>query len=81
MALIQIRDVPEETYEVIRRRARQAGQSIQKYMLAQVIELAREPTNAEIIEEIERDLGQRPPLAVDTDELLADLEEGRNRWQ
>ena len=34
MALIQIRDVPEETYETIRRRARAAGQSIQAYMLA-----------------------------------------------
>ena len=42
MALIQIRDVPEDVYETIRRRARRNGQSIQKYMLAQITEAARQ---------------------------------------
>ncbi len=77
MALIQIRDVPESTYETIRRRARQAGQSIQAYMLARTIELAERPTTAEVIADIERKLGQRPPLEVDTELLLEDIRSGR----
>ena len=77
MAIIQIRDVPEETYEVIRRRARKAGQSIQAYMRARVIELAAQPTPAEVIAEIEAELASRPPLIVDVDELLADIDSDR----
>ncbi|CAN5839002.1 hypothetical protein BH18ACT2_BH18ACT2_03800 [soil metagenome] len=77
MALIQIRDVPDDTYETIRRRARQAGQSIQKYMLAQVIELAAEPTTAEVIAEIEAELATRPPLEIDVEQLLRDRDADR----
>ncbi len=77
MALIQIRDVPEDAYEIIRRRARRAGQSIQAYMLARVIELSRRPTPSEVLAELESDLAGRPPLEVDTDALLADRDTGR----
>ncbi|HET9842684.1 MAG TPA: hypothetical protein VFQ01_11825 [Nocardioides sp.] len=44
MATIQIRDLPEDAYEEIRRRARRAGRSIQSYMRLQVIELAAHPS-------------------------------------
>ncbi len=47
MATIQIRELPEDTYETIRRRARAAGQSIQAYMRDQVVELAARPTKDE----------------------------------
>jgi hypothetical protein len=77
MALIQIRDVPEDVYETIRRRARQAGQSIQAYMLARITELGRQPTPAEVIASLKADLADRPHLAVDTDALLADRDQGR----
>ncbi len=77
MALIQIRDVPEETYETIRRRARAAGQSIQKYMLAQVVELASRPTQADLIERVRDELSSRPPLKVDVEALLRDRDAGR----
>lgn len=77
MALIQIRDVPEDVYEAIRRRARGAGQSIQAYMLARTIEIGRRPTPSEVLENIEVDLRSRPPLAVDTDLLLDDRDSGR----
>ena len=70
IAIIQIRDVPEETYEVIRRRARKAGQSIQAYMLARTVEFASRPTPAEVIAEIEADLATRPPLELGTQEIL-----------
>jgi antitoxin FitA len=77
MALIQIRDVPEDVYDTIRRRARRAGQSIQAYMLARTIELGRRPTPNEVIDELESDLRNRSPLAVDTEALLADRDRGR----
>lgn len=47
MATIQIRELPEETYETIRRRARASGQSIQSYMRDQVIEIAGRRTKDE----------------------------------
>lgn len=71
MALIQIRDVPEDVYETIRRRARRAGQSIQAYMLARTVEIGRRPTPDDVVADLESDLARRRPLAVDTDTLLA----------
>jgi hypothetical protein len=48
-------------------------------MLARTIELARRPTPAEVLAELEPDLAGRPPLAIDTAELLADRDAGRAR--
>ncbi|MFP5019941.1 FitA-like ribbon-helix-helix domain-containing protein [Pseudonocardia phyllosphaerae] len=48
MATIQIREIPEDVYEVIRRRARAAGRSIQSYMREVVIETAARPTPGEV---------------------------------
>lgn len=53
MATIQVRELPEESYEVLRRRARRAGQSLQAYMRDQLVELAGRPTKAEAVERIE----------------------------
>jgi plasmid stability protein len=53
MATIQVRELPEELYEVLRRRARGAGQSMQAYMRDQLVALAGRPTKEEAIEEIE----------------------------
>lgn len=48
MATIQVRDIPEADYEVLRRRARAAGQSIQAYMRDRVRELAQRPSPDEL---------------------------------
>jgi hypothetical protein len=77
MPLIQIRDVPEDVYETIRRRARQSGQSIQAYMLARTIEIGRRPTPADVIADLEADLQRRPSLAVDTAAVIADRDTDR----
>jgi antitoxin FitA len=53
MATIQVREVPEDLYEVLRRRARRAGQSLQAYMRDQVLALAERPAKDEAIEQIE----------------------------
>lgn len=49
MATIQIREIPEEAYEVIRCRARAAGRSIQSYMRELVVEIAGQPTADEAL--------------------------------
>lgn len=77
MALIQIRDVPEDVYETIRLRARRAGQSIQAYMLARTIEMGRRPTPREVLADLEADLGERPPLAIDAETVISDRDAGR----
>jgi antitoxin FitA len=72
MPLIQIRDVPEDVYETIRRRARRSGQSIQAYMLARTIEIGRRPAPADVLADLESDLSTRRPLAVDAEQVVAD---------
>jgi len=76
MALIQIHDVPEDVYETIRRRARRNGQSIQKYMLAQITEAARQDDLDEVVAEIERLKREMPGFTVDVEQLLADRDSG-----
>ncbi len=73
MATIQVREVPEEHYEVLRRRARRAGQSMQAYMRGQIVGLAAQPTKNEAIEEIEavlRLLSAREPSVAS---IVADV--------
>jgi antitoxin FitA len=74
MATIQVREVPEELYEVLRRRARRAGQSMQAYMRDQLVAMAQRPTKEEAIEEIEAILdriGNKGPSCASLVEDLA----------
>lgn len=73
MATIQIRDVPEATYETIRLRARRAGQSIQAFMRDQVIAFASQPTKAEAVAAIEATLGRDNRPDGDIRTILDDL--------
>lgn len=75
MATIQIREIPESAYEVIRRRARADGQSIQAYMRERVVEMAGRPTKAEAVENLEAALDGLG--AVDTASIVADVEADR----
>lgn len=73
MATIQIREIPEGAYEVIRERARASGRSIQAYMRDVVVELARRPTTEEVLARMERvRSGSDTPGATD-ESILADL--------
>ena len=56
MPTIQIRDVPEDVHRVYRARAAAAGQSLQEYLRAELVEGARLQDPREIAAEIERDL-------------------------
>jgi antitoxin FitA len=77
MATIQVREIPEEAYEVLRRRARRAGQSMQAYMRDQVIALASRPTKEEALAAIEATLQRAgitksPDVESIVDDVVAD---------
>lgn len=47
---VQIKNVPPEVHQVLRRRASTAGQSLQEYLLAQLTRQAQEETVDEVLE-------------------------------
>ncbi len=50
MASIQIKDVPDATHAVLRRRAAAARQSLQEYLLTRLIDEASQPTVDEVLD-------------------------------
>ncbi len=73
MATIQIREIPEDAYEVIRKRARGAGRSIQSYMRDWVIEFAGHPTTEEALAAMEIALAAADSPGATRESILADL--------
>ncbi len=56
MATIQIRDVPDDVHRVHRRRAAEAGMSLQEFLLTELIDSARARTPAEVVAEVDQQL-------------------------
>ncbi|MDQ3710208.1 MAG: antitoxin, partial [Actinomycetota bacterium] len=56
MATIQIRDVPDDVHRIHRRRAAEAGMSLQEFLLAELVDSARARTPAEVIAEVAQQL-------------------------
>lgn len=52
MATIQIRDVPDDVHRVYRRRAAEAGMSLQEYLRAELTRRAATKTPAELVAEV-----------------------------
>ncbi len=78
MATIQVRDIPDDTYETLRSLAKGAGQSLQSYMRQQVIELARHSaTKAEMFAEMRALMAVDGGSGVTVEGILADLHEDR----
>jgi len=50
MPSVQIKDVPDETHAVLRRRAAAAHQSLQEYLRSRLIEEASTPTLEEVLD-------------------------------
>jgi antitoxin FitA len=73
MATIQVREIPEDLYEVLRRRARRSGQSMQAYMHDQITDLAKRPTKEEAVEQIEAVLSRAGTPEPKAASVLADL--------
>jgi len=72
---IQIKDVPTATHAVLRRRAANAHQSLQEYLLARLIAEASAPTLDEVLDRAGGRAGGELPLA----QAVADLEGDRGR--
>ena len=56
MATIQIRDVPDDVHRTYRRRAAEAGMSLQEFLLSDLVAGARTQTPAEVVTQIEQQL-------------------------
>jgi antitoxin FitA len=72
MPSVQIKDVPEQTHAVLRRRAAAAHQSLQEYLRARLIEEASEPTLDEVLDRAGGRSGGAVPLRDAVDTLRAD---------
>jgi antitoxin FitA len=62
MPSVQIKDVPEETHAVLRRRAAEAHQSLQEYLRTRLIEEASRPTLNEVLDRAAGRAGGSVPL-------------------
>jgi antitoxin FitA len=62
MPSVQIKDVPDETHAVLRRRAAAAHQSLQEYLRSRLIEEASRPTLDEVLERASGRVGGSIPL-------------------
>ena len=76
MATIQVRDVPEPVYERLRLRARARQESIQRYMLRELVRLAEEPTDEELWREADTLAGMLGARS-DAADVLRDLDADR----
>lgn len=73
VATIQVRDIPESAYEVIRKRARASGRSIQSYMRDIVVDLASRPTTEEVLAAMETARAQSHTPGATAESIVADL--------
>ncbi|WP_006244700.1 FitA-like ribbon-helix-helix domain-containing protein [Mycolicibacterium tusciae] len=73
MPTIQVREIPEDVYEVIRKRARTAGRSIQSYMRDWIIDFAVSPTTEEALAAMEAALEASDTNGATRQSILADL--------
>lgn len=75
MTSVQIKDVPEETHAILRRRAVAAHQSLQEYLRGRLIEEASHPTVEEVLDRA----GGRAGGSVSFGEATMSLREDRDR--
>ena len=76
MPSVQIKNVPPAVHRVLRSRAGLAGQSLQEYLLARLIEEAEQPTLEETLARVEDRSGGRVPLA-DAEKILRSERDAR----
>jgi len=69
VASTQIKNVPAETHAVLRARAAKSRQSLQEYLLANLIERVGWPTMEEWIEQVR----SRERFDIDIDAMVADI--------
>jgi hypothetical protein len=72
MPSVQVKNVPPDVHRVLRRRAVDAGQSLQEYLLARLVEDARRPTVDEVLARAAGRTGGRMTLADSAATLRAE---------
>ncbi|MBO0841115.1 MAG: antitoxin [Sciscionella sp.] len=73
MATIQIRNIPDDAYETLRRSARSAGKSLQAYMRDEVVDLARRRTVGEALDAVEAAMAAEDSPGATVESILEDL--------
>ncbi len=72
MKNVQVRNVPDDVHAVLRRRAAEAGMSLQEYLLATLEDLAARPTVQEVLARAGGRAGGRVPLSRAARDLRAE---------
>jgi antitoxin FitA len=72
MPSVQIKNVPDDVHKVLRRRAGEAGQSLQEYLLARLVDEARKPSLGEALARVSQRSGGRVSLADATRDVRKD---------
>jgi antitoxin FitA len=75
MATVQIRNLDESAYDVLRLRAAASGRSLQEYVRLQLEESAKTATVSELLGDIRQHLETAVPMA----DIVAAQHEGRDR--
>ena len=73
VALVQVRDVPDETVTALKTRAAEHGLTLAAFLRAELDRLAARPTNAEIVERMARRDRSSGPSVEDTVEEIRRL--------
>lgn len=73
---ITVRDVPEETRDVLAARAKRSGRSMQEYLRRALIDLAITVDQDELWDRVEERVA-REGVVLDPDEVLSWIHEGR----
>jgi len=76
MPSITVRDVPDETRDELAARAARAGQSLQEYLRSALIELARKPDQASLLEAVKA-RKQRTGSSMSRGRILRHRDAGR----
>lgn len=76
MATITIRNVPEETRNILAARAARKGQSLQEFMLGEISRWAEQPTIEQLMDEV-RSATHAHGATFTTEEILDDLHADR----
>jgi plasmid stability protein len=77
MSSISIRNVPEATRDALAAKAALAGQSLQEYLLAQLVEIGDRAELAEILAEM-NDIASAWKGSVTSEQILDAIHEGRH---
>jgi len=66
MALVQVRDVPDDTVAALKAQAAERGMTLAAYLRVELERLASRPSNADIVERMARRDRRSGPSVADT---------------